>query len=100
MYNTCMFKVLALALILTACAAKPQPQAVDLAELRQITVNTTSCANLDATIIWLEQQQREAGIAPTAPELLNEHDREYQARIRAMVWALRIGCTNPNRYRG
>ena len=98
MYNTSMLKLVAIALILTACTTKPQPPTVDLAELRQITVNTTSCANLDATIIWLEQQQQAQGITPTAPELLNEHDREYQARIRAMVWALRIGCANPGRY--
>ena len=93
-----MLRILFVALVLTACTHKPRPESVDLAELRMIRVDANSCANLDNTITWLENQQRIQGIAPTAPELLNEHDREYQARIRAMVWALRIGCSNPNRY--
>ena len=93
-----MLRILIVLMTLTSCAAKPVPHAIDLAELRGITVDANSCKNLDNTIIWLENQQRTAGIPPSAPELLNQHDREYQARIRAMVWALRIGCSNPDRY--
>jgi len=95
-----MLRILIITILLSACAAKPRPQAVSLEELRGITVDANSCKNLDNSVTWLENQQRLKGIANTAPELLNEHDREYQARIRIAVWALRIGCANPDRYRG
>lgn len=95
-----MYKVLLIFLVLTGCAAKPTPM-IDLSELRAITVDTNSCKNLDNSVIWLENQQRLVGIPlGSPPELLSEHDREYQARLRVMVWALRIGCTNPDRYHG
>ena len=95
-----MLRILLVLFVLTACVHKnPKPQAVDLEELRGITVDSNSCKNLDNSVIWLENQQRLQGIPPTAPELLNEHDREYQARIRIAVWALRIGCANPDMFK-
>ena len=88
-------------ILLAACSYKPiEPRAVPLTELRQITVSDKDCLSMDQSIGWLERQQRLAGIPATPPELLNEHDREYQARIRAAVWAIRIGCANPGRYSG
>ena len=47
----------------------------------------------------LEQNQTNAGVPRLDPGLLPEPQREYQARTRAAVWALRIGCSNPDRYR-
>ena len=88
-----------LVFVLSACAAKPQPRPyLTMEQLRNYTVTQADCAQIDRKIAQLEQQQINAGVARTDPELLPEPDREYQARIRIAVWALRIGCANPNRY--
>jgi hypothetical protein len=86
-------------LTLTSCTHQVRPEAVSLEELRGIAVDSNSCKNLDNSVIFLENQQRIKGIPPTAPELLNQHDREYQARIRILVWSLRIGCANPDMFK-
>jgi hypothetical protein len=62
----------------------------------QVTQN--DCKDIEQLIPKLEEQQRNAGIDRSNPEDLNDLNREYQARIRAAVWALRIGCSNPDRY--
>jgi hypothetical protein len=85
-------------LLLSACASKPQPYTLTLEQLRELQVTQADCARIDLVIQQLEHNQLEAGIPPTPPEQLAEPAREYQARTRAAVWALRIGCENPDRY--
>jgi hypothetical protein len=88
-----------LVVILTSCASKPQPYTLTLEQLRQLQVTQQDCARIDLVVNRLEQNQLNAGVPRLDPELLPEPEREYQARTRAAVWALRIGCSNPNRYK-
>jgi hypothetical protein len=88
-----------LVLIITACGTKPKPKPyLTMEQLRNYTVTNEDCPAIERKIAQLEQQQLNAGIARVDPELLPEPDREYQARVRIAVWALRIGCANPDRY--
>lgn len=86
-------------LLLAACASKPQPYTLTLEQLRELQVTQADCARIDLVIQRLEQNQTNAGVPRLDPSLLPEPQREYQARTRAAVWALRIGCSNPDRYR-
>ena len=86
-------------IIATACTTKPQPKPyLTMEQLRNYQVTQADCPNIERKVAQLEQNQQEAGIPRTAPELLPEPDREYQARTRIAIWALRIGCNNPDRY--
>ena len=86
-------------LLLSACASEPQPYTLTLEQLRELQVTQADCARIDLVIQRLEQNQTNAGVPRLDPSLLPEPEREYQARTRAAVWALRIGCSNPDRYR-
>ena len=88
-----------LVVILTSCARPPQPYTLTLEQLRELQVTQADCARIDLVIQRLEQNQTNAGVPRLDPSLLPEPQREYQARTRAAVWALRIGCSNPDRYR-
>jgi hypothetical protein len=91
---------LALVLLLTTgCAIKTAPKPhLTLTQLRQLEFDQRDCAVIDRRIQQLERNQLNAGVARTSPELLPEPQREYQALTRSHIWALRIGCNNPNRY--
>lgn len=92
-------RIIILAFVLAGCVTKPPPKPyLTLEQLRKYEVTQADCPNIERKIQQLEQQQINAGIARVDPELLPEPDREYQARIRVAVWALRIGCSNPGRY--
>ena len=85
-------------LLITACAHKePERSYITLEQLRQLHVTQQDCPNIETLIPRLEQQQINAGIPRINPEdIRSDINREYQGRIRAAVWALRIGCENPN----
>jgi hypothetical protein len=70
-----------------------------LEQLRNNTVVDADCARIETIIPQLEQNQQRAGIPRANPEDLPEPVREYQALTRANIWALRIGCSNPDRYK-
>jgi hypothetical protein len=92
---------LAAILSLSACANKePYKPYITLEQLRQMQVTQADCKDIEELIPKLELQQANAGIPRSNPEDLTPIQREYQARIRSAVWALRIGCSNPNRYDG
>ena len=85
--------------VLTGCATKStQPYTLTLEQMRQLQVTQADCGRIELVVNKLEQNQTNAGVPKTSPELLPEPDREYQALTRQAIWALRIGCSNPNRY--
>lgn len=87
-----------LAVFLTACAAKPPEPYLTLEQLRKYTVTQADCARQDQVIALLERNQLRAGIPQVPPEQLLSAPREYQALTRNAIWALRIGCANPDRH--
>jgi hypothetical protein len=91
-----------LVLILTACATRrpqePPALTLTLEQLRMFRVTQADCAQIETLIPQLEANQTRAGVPRMDPMMLPPAEREYQARTRAAIWALRIGCENPDRY--
>jgi hypothetical protein len=100
-------KILAIALVVTSlvgCASRGgnsygSQQAISYTQLQSIKVTSKDCSNIDSHVNFVEQQLRLKGLINANPEDLNEDDRKYNATARSIIWALRIGCNNPNRYK-
>ena len=92
--------ILVTLLVLAGCAnTRPsQPQAVSYEQLAAIKLTNQDCVNIDRHVNWAETQLRLRGLTNAMPEDLNNEDRRYNATARIMIWSLRIGCANPNRY--
>lgn len=100
-------KILATVLVLVSlvgCASRGgnsygSQQAISYAQLQSIKVTSQDCPNIDAHVNFVEQQLRLKGLTNAVPENLNEDDRKYNATARIIIWSLRIGCNNPDRYK-
>jgi len=68
-------------------------------QLAAFRVNDNMCPRIDAYVNALEHQLALKGLTYATPEELNDADRKYNAEVRIAIWALRIGCNNPNRYK-
>jgi hypothetical protein len=92
--------LIALAL-LTGCAVSTPtagPPAATLSELKSIKLTNRDCSRIDHWVDYAETQLQRRGLTGKHPEELNEQDRQYNATAHIMIWSLRIGCANPNRY--
>ena len=67
--------------------------------LNSVQVSTRDCSRIDYWVDWAETQLKLRGIYGRDPETLNNEDRLYNVRARSIIWALRIGCANPDRYK-
>jgi hypothetical protein len=91
-----------LAVALAGCAsyAPYQPQAMSYSEIENIKVTNNDCSRIDRIIENINRQLYLKGYVGKNPEdLPSEEDRKYNSRARVVVWSLRIGCNNPNRYK-
>lgn len=86
--------------LLAGCASKApvSTQPASLNELKQIKLSSRDCAHIDYHVNYAERQLKLKGLLDKNPEDLSDEDRQYNATARIMVWSLRIGCANPNRY--
>jgi hypothetical protein len=91
-----------LAVLLVGCASY-QPyqsqQAWSYQQLSAFKVNNSMCPQIDYYVNLMETQLRLKGLYNATPENLNDADRQYNAEARIIIWSLRIGCNNPNRYK-
>jgi hypothetical protein len=87
--------------ILAGCATQPyQPKGMSYAEVERIRVTDADCKRIDYIIGQMEEQLRIKGYAGKNPEdLPTEEDRKYNSRAKVVIWSLRIGCNNPDRYK-
>jgi hypothetical protein len=83
--------------MLAGCATRTQP--VSYERLSAIKVGDSDCANIDRWVNYSEDQLRAKGLLYANPEELNDDDRKYNATARIIIWSLRIGCANPDRYK-
>lgn len=89
-----------LVLSLVGCATnRVNQQAMSYEQLEAIRVSDSDCARMDYIINTMETQLRLKGFTYANPEDLNDNDRKYNATARIVIWSLRIGCNNPNRYK-
>lgn len=93
---------------LVGCATQPyQPILVnniqgpmsnqDLEQYAQ-RLSMADCPQIDYHVEFAERQLRMRGIANRKPEELNEYNRLFNTSAKKIIWGLRIGCSNPNRY--
>jgi hypothetical protein len=90
-----------LVLGLVGCAStrpKPTSSAISYEELNSIQYTMRDCKFIDQRIEYIEKQLRNRGVLNSAPESLSEPDRMYNATGRILIWNLRVGCNNPNRF--
>ena len=73
--------------------------AVSYEQLAAFKVNSNMCPRIDVYVSALEHQLALKGFTYANPEELDDADRKYNAEARIAIWALRIGCNNPDRYK-
>ena len=89
-----------LVLCLVGCAtSRVNRQALSYDQLTEIRVSTADCTNIDSIVNNMETQLKLRGLQSANPEDLNDDDRKYNATARIVIWSLRIGCNNPDRYK-
>jgi hypothetical protein len=68
-------------------------------QLAAFRVNDNMCLQIDRYVDLMERQLLLKGFTYATPEDLNDADRKYNAEARIIIWSLRIGCNNPDRYK-
>ena len=92
--------IVLMVLIMAGCAsnrARPST-AISYEQLTSMKYTNRDCKQIEYHVKFLESQLQARGLTSAVPEQLNEDDRVYNATARIMIWNLRIGCNNPNRY--
>ena len=78
-----------------------RPEAMSYYDLNRIQINDAKdCPRAENKIDRMYRQLEIKGFLNKNPEdLANEDDRMYNMKAHVIIWALRIGCNNPDRYR-
>lgn len=71
---------------------------VSYERMRDLKVTNADCPAIDTIVNKIEDSLRLKGLLYRDPSTFNDDDRKYNAYARTKIWALRIGCANPNRY--
>jgi hypothetical protein len=88
--------------LLVGCATNNRSysnQAISYEQLKAIKLTNADCPYIDSKINYFETQLRLKGLLYADPANLNSEDRLYNAQARTNIWALRVGCSNPDRYK-
>lgn len=96
-----LLTVLLVSIGLIGCASAPRvprTQTLSYDQLKSLNYTNRDCPQISEHIEFLEAQLRGRGLLNADPETLSEPDRMYNATARVMIWNLRIGCANPNRF--
>ena len=83
--------------VLSATARAETP--IPYEQLAAFHVDNSMCPRIDDYVNALEHQLVLKGLTNATPEDLDDADRKYNAEVRIAIWALRIGCNNPDRYK-
>ena len=67
-------------------------------QLQSIRTTQSDCRQLDQNINHMEYQLKQRGIWGKNPEDLDSADRQYNSTAKIIIWSLRIGCNNTDRY--
>jgi hypothetical protein len=77
------------------------PRAMTLREMDRMSqqVNNDWCPQIDHYVNLMNSNLQARGLLNARPEDLNDEDIQFNAYAHIVIWSLRIGCNNPNRYR-
>ena len=88
---------------ITGCASnRPiNSQAISYEQLDTMGDKMTNrdCPMIDYHINYIEQQLRYKNLYNREPETMEDSDRKYNAKAHVIIWGLRIGCNNLDRYK-
>jgi len=87
---------------LAGCATRTayQPTPLPYQAIENIKLTNNDCQRADSIIGNMEEQLRLKGYAGVNPEdLPSDEARAYNSRAKVVIWSLRIGCNNPDRYK-
>lgn len=91
-----------LILLLSGCATRTpvdRTPAISYTELTKIKVSNKDCPRIDQVIDYLDLQLKRRGLYGRDPVGFTEEQRLYNARAQSLIWSLRVGCSNPDRYK-
>lgn len=88
--------VILLVVALAGCATRPT---VSYDQMASIHVDDNNCPNIDQIIAGVQEQLRLLGTLNKNPEDMTEIQRQYNEKAKIIIWSLRIGCNNPDRYK-
>ena len=94
-----MIKLLAFLLVSLLATTAYAEAPMTYEQLSAFKVNSNMCPRIDEYVTALEHQLALKRLTYATPEELNDADRKYNAEARIAIWALRIGCNNPDRYK-
>lgn len=81
------------------CSTTKHPTALSYVDLQNIRVTSADCPRIDQKINFVEEQLKRRGLYGQDPTTFTEEERLYNVRAHGIIWGLRIGCSNPNRYK-
>jgi hypothetical protein len=89
---------------LVGCAAPYQTRPAHSMSYQEIesikVVDSRDCRDPDNLITEMYRQLQLKGFLGKNPEdLATDEDRRYNSRAKVVIWSLRIGCNNPDRYK-
>ena len=88
--------VILLVVALAGCAGRPT---VSYDQMASIHVDDYNCPNIDQITAGVQEQLRLLGTLNKNPEDMTEAQRQYTEKAKIIIWSLRIGCNNPDRYK-
>jgi hypothetical protein len=94
-----MTKLAAILLVVLMSATAHAEIPLTYEQLAAFRADSSMCPRIDYYVSALERQLALKGLTYANPEELNDADRKYNAEARIAIWALRIGCNNPGRYK-
>lgn len=68
-------------------------------ELVKIRLTNRDCPKIDQWVEYLELQLKKHKLYGRDPVTYIEEERLYNARVKSLIWGLRVGCSNPDRYK-
>lgn len=92
--------IIAIVFGLVGCASsRQQAKPMDYDTLSRIRVSNYQCKNIDSVVAEMERNLQLKGLLDANPEDLSDEDRKYNAHARIVIWSMRVGCNNPDRYK-
>lgn len=85
---------------LVGCANTPnRSAAMSYEQLGQIVTTSRQCPQIQQITDLVDEQLKLRGLMGVNPEDMNYDDMLYNRRAHIIIWSLRVGCNNPDRYK-
>ena len=100
-----LIATLLIGLALAGCASNRaayqpyQPRMMTYEQISNYKVDDVDCPRLESIMGDIKQQLAMRGLTNVNPEDMSEENRKFNEKSKVIIWALVIGCNNPDRYK-